>query len=136
MTKVFPEAVHGYFLLKIAYFGSGTKKSPSFISYKVPPLLLPTTKYHGIYAILGKCMTRFPIRHILANVLRPFAFQFALESPKSPNSNYFKHTIKSPRFCAHTDFKENVNLKAPIQLPKVGRNFFFKFFKLKNTRNL
>ena len=42
-------------------------------------------------------MTRFPILHILASVLRPFAFQFALETPKlpkSPNSNYLKLTIR------------------------------------------
>ena len=65
----------------------------------------PTTKYHGILAILGKCMTRFPILLILANVLRLFAFQFAMELPKlskSPNSNYVK---LSPQFYAHPFIK-------------------------------
>ena len=46
-------------------------------------------------------MTSFPILHILANVLHPFTFLFALELLKSPNFNYLKLTIKSARFCAH-----------------------------------
>ena len=45
-------------------------------------------------------MTRFPILHILVNFLSPFAFQFALESPKSPNYNYLKLMVKkSTVFC-------------------------------------
>ena len=52
----------------------------------------------GIYAILWKYMTRFPILHILVNFLSPFAFQFALESPKSSNSNNLILRSKSLRF--------------------------------------
>ena len=100
-TKVFPEAVHGYFCWKLVYFGSGTKKNVPSLSYEVRPLAPPTTKYHGIYTILWKCMTRFPILHILANVLRPFAFQFALESPKLPKSPNSNLRAKSPRFSTH-----------------------------------
>ena len=79
------------------FFLKGHRKTSPSLSYDVPPLDPPTTKYHGIYSILWKWMTRFPILHIIANFLGPFAFQFALEmlkSPKLPNSNYLNLTIK------------------------------------------
>ena len=49
---------------------------------------------HGIYTNVWKCMTRFPILHILVIFLRLFAFQFALKFLKLPNSNYLKLNIK------------------------------------------
>ena len=52
-------------------------------------------KYHGIYAILWKCMIRFLILHIFAYVLRLFTYLFILELPKWPYFNYIKLTINN-----------------------------------------
>ena len=84
------------------------KISPSLCCV-IPPLAIPTTKYHEIYKILWKSMTRFPILHIFANFLLPFAFQFALESvklPKSPNSNLGS---TNARFSAHPFSTESLS---------------------------
>ena len=67
-------------------------------------------------------MTRFLILHILANILRQFAFQFELESrkwPKLPNSNYLK---LSPQFCAHP-FRWNL----PCPFTSFSKENFWSF---------
>ena len=68
------------------------------------PLNPPTTKYHGIYTILWKYMTRFPILHILANFLIPFAFQLHWNRQNGQNRpilTILNLRSKSARFSAH-----------------------------------
>ena len=98
IKKDFLEAVYGCFVLKIGILWfRDIEKRPLSLSYEVPPLARPITQYNGImeYARFYENvrLSRFQILHIFANFLCPFAFQYALESPKSPNSNYLKLTI-------------------------------------------
>ena len=44
-------------------------------------------------------MTRFPTLHILANILRPLAFQFAMKSPKFQKSPISNLRSMSACFC-------------------------------------
>ena len=71
IQKVIPIGFHGDFLLKIGIICFRDKrKNIPFLKHEGPPLVTPTFQYHGMYAILWKCMTRFPILHMFAYVLR------------------------------------------------------------------
>ena len=86
--KVFSKAAHGYFMFKIGILwyleGHRIEKVPFFKIMRSRP----SPSHNLVSWKIWKCMTRFPILHILPNILRPFVFQlqFTLESPKLPKS--------------------------------------------------
>ena len=78
--KCFPEAVNGYFLLKIGILCvRGIRKKFPSLRHEFLPIAPPTNQYYYIRMYLWKCMTmHLLLLYNLEYVLCPFAFKFTL----------------------------------------------------------